>query len=161
METVLRIAIIYVVILVALRVMGKREFGQLTPLELVSLLLIPDLITQAALGEDYSLTSALVAVLTLLGLVFITSIITFLSPKAENLLAGKPALLVAHGKLQARTLDRERVTPAEIFAEMHRAGLERLEQVRWAVLEDDGRIAVVPEPEAQDQHHSADQKSAL
>ena len=161
METVLRVAVIYAVVLVSLRVMGKREFGQMTPVELVCLMLIPDLITQAALGEDYSLTTAMVAVLTLFSLVFLTSILTYLSSRAEAIISGQPAVLVAHGQLLEPALNRERVTTGEIFAEMHRAGLERLSQVRWAVLEDDGRIAIIPEAAAAEAHHNSDRHTAV
>ena len=71
----LRVALIYVFILLGMRVVGKREFAQLSPSELVSLLMIPELVSQALSHEDYSLTNALIGVCTLLLLVFVTSVL--------------------------------------------------------------------------------------
>jgi uncharacterized membrane protein YcaP (DUF421 family) len=144
METVIRVFIIYVFILVGLRILGKREFGQLSPLELVSLLMIPEIVTKAVTGDDYSLTNALIGVSTLFSLVFLTSVLMQWSRKAEHLIAGKPAVLVYDGQYVPDNMNRERITPDEIFTEMHKSGLEKLEQVKWAVLEPDGKIAIVP-----------------
>jgi uncharacterized membrane protein YcaP (DUF421 family) len=145
MSTVVCVVILYLAIVLGMRVLGKREFGQLSPLELVSLLLIPELVSQAAIGEDYSITNGLIAVFTLLSLVFVTSTLMHLSPRLEAAVSGHPAVLVAHGRLLDAVLNRERISPEEIFAAMRRAGLDKLEQVRWAVLEGDGRISLVPE----------------
>ena len=71
METVIRIGVIYIFLLVLLRVMGKRELGQLAPMELVLLILIPELVAQGIVGEDFSLTNAVIAVTTLTSLVFL------------------------------------------------------------------------------------------
>jgi uncharacterized membrane protein YcaP (DUF421 family) len=145
METVLRVVIIYAVIFAGLRVLGKREFGQLSPLELITLILIPDLVSQGVVGSDYSLTNSIIAVTTLLSLVFVISQLCHRFERIEKWVGGEPALLVAHGRLLTRNLNRERVSPEEIFSQMHEAGCEHLSQVRWAVLESDGRIAIIPE----------------
>jgi uncharacterized membrane protein YcaP (DUF421 family) len=144
METVIRVFVIYIFILIGLRILGKREFGQLSPLELVSLLMIPEIVTTALTREDHSLTNALIGVSTLFSLVFLTSVIMQWSRKAEQLIAGKPAVLVYDGQYIAENMNRERITPDEIFTEMHKSGLETLEQVKWAVLEPDGKISIVP-----------------
>lgn len=148
METVIRITLIYVVVLVGLHLLGKREFSQLSPLELVTLLLIPELVAQATVRDDFSLTNSLVALTTLFSLVFVSSVLIYKSRKVERVIEGTPAVLVAHGQLIAENLNKERVTPGEIFSEMHKAGLEHLSQVKWAVLEDDGKISIVPEDSA-------------
>lgn len=148
METVLRVAVIYVFVLVGLRVLGKREFGQLSPLELITLLMIPEIVSQAAIGEDYSLTNALVGVATLLVLVFVTSLLVHRFDWAETAVAGSPTVLVHRGRLIERALNEMRVTPAEVYSEMHRCGLLTLQQVEWAILEADGTIAVVPTDDA-------------
>jgi uncharacterized membrane protein YcaP (DUF421 family) len=149
MDTVMRVVILYLAIVLGMRLLGKREFGQLSPLELVSLLMIPELVSQAAIGEDYSITNALIAVFTLLSLVFITSTLMHLSPRLEAAVSGHPAVLIAHGKLLGEVLNQERISPEEIYAAMRRAGLDRLERVRWAVLEGDGSISLVPEHESE------------
>jgi uncharacterized membrane protein YcaP (DUF421 family) len=145
METVIRVTVVYLFLMVGLRVLGKREFGQLSPLELVSLLLIPELVSNALQSEDFSLVDALVAVSTLLALTVLTSMLLHMNKTAQKVIDGEPAVLVAHGQLAVDAMNRERVTPNEIFSEMHKSGLERLEQVAWAILETEGTITIVPE----------------
>jgi uncharacterized membrane protein YcaP (DUF421 family) len=148
METVIRVTVIYLSLLVGLRIMGKREFGQLSPLELVSLLLVPELVSSAIQSEDFSLVDALIAVSTLLSLVMLTSILMHKIKLAEKVISAEPTVLVYHSKLAEDNMNRERVSPDEIFSEMHKSGLERLEQVAWAILETNGTITIIPEHEA-------------
>jgi uncharacterized membrane protein YcaP (DUF421 family) len=144
METVIRVIVVYLFLMLSLRIIGKREFGQLSPLELVSLLLIPELVSNAIQGEDFSLVDAFVGVTTLLALTVLTSILIHLSKTAETVITGVPTVLVQRGALIADNLNRERVTPDEIYTEMHRAGVEKIEQVAWAILEPGGAITIVP-----------------
>lgn len=145
METVIRVGIIYVFIFIGLRIMGKREFSQLAPMELVTLLLVPEIVSQSLVREDFSLTNGLIGVATLFALVFFTSTMTHISQRFESLAEAKPTVLAHHGKLIAEHLNRERVSPEEVYTELRRTGLERIEQVRWAVLESDGKISIIPE----------------
>lgn len=154
METVLRIALIYGFLLFALRVLGKREFGQLSPLELLTLLMIPEIVSQALVGPDYSMVNALVGVATLLVLVFGTSLVVHRFERAEHVLVGQPTVLVHHGRLIERALNEQRVTPGEILVELHRTGLTAIEQIEWAILESDGTIAIVPTDEARSRHRA-------
>lgn len=144
METVLRVLVVYLFLIISLRIIGKREFGQLSPLELVSLLLIPELVSNAIQAEDFSLVDAFVGVTTLLALTVLTSMLIHRSKAAEKFIAAEPTVLVYHGKLAAENMNRERVTPDEIFTEIRRSGLARLEQVDWAILEPSGSITIVP-----------------
>ena len=144
MEVVLRVVVIYVFVFAALRVLGKREFGQLSPIELVTLLMIPEIVSQALSAGDHSVTNAFIGVATLLVVVFLTSVLQHRFKKFERVIAGEPAVLVHRGQLRERAMNRNRVTPDEIFSEMHKCGLTRLDEVEWAILEGDGTIAVVP-----------------
>ncbi|HMM27978.1 MAG: YetF domain-containing protein [Chloroflexota bacterium] len=146
MDTILRVVVAYAFVLIALRLMGKREFGQLSPAELVTLLLIPELLSNPVQQGDASMVRALVGISTIMLLVFGTSLATHMNKTVETAVDGKPTLLVAHGEFIAENLNKERVTPGEVFSEMHKAGLDDLPQVRWAVLETDGKISIVPEP---------------
>jgi uncharacterized membrane protein YcaP (DUF421 family) len=156
METVLRVGFIYVFILALLRVMGKREVSQLTPMELVLLILIPELVAQALVREDFSMTNAIVAVTTLMSLVFVTSVLTYKFKRFREIVEGRAALLVEHGVPVRETMDQERILMDELAAEIRKAGIERLDDVKWAVLETGGKIAVIgysrdetgPPPEA-------------
>ncbi|HEX6133312.1 MAG TPA: YetF domain-containing protein [Longimicrobiales bacterium] len=144
METVLRVVLVYLFLMFALRVMGKREFGEMAPFDFAVLLLIPEMFSQAMSREDFSLTNAFVAVGTLLTLVFATSVLSYRFKRVGEVVAGVPAVLVRHGHLVTRNLDRERVSPDEVLDAMHAAGLHRMDEVRWAILETDGRITIIP-----------------
>lgn len=144
METVLRIAVIYMLVLAGLRVLGKREFAQLSPSELVSLLMIPEVVSQALTREDYSLTNAIIGLCTLLFLVFLTSVLTHRYKRLEDAVFGEPTVLVHRGRLLAEAMNETRVSPEEVFAQMRKAGIDNLSEVRWAILEPDGKISIVP-----------------
>jgi uncharacterized membrane protein YcaP (DUF421 family) len=144
METVVRVFLLYLFVIVGLRIMGKREFSEMSPLELVTLLLIPDILSQSLVREDFSLTNGIIAIATLFTLTFLTSLLLHRSKRAEKMIDGIPVVLVENGRLLEDPMNRERVTPGEIFAQMHQTGLYKLEQVRWAILETDGRIAIIP-----------------
>ena len=151
METVVRVLVLYLFIIVGLRIMGKREFSEMSPLELVTLLLIPDILSQALVREDFSMTNGIIAIATLFTLTFLTSLLMHRSKRAESLVSGKPIVLVENGRLLDDPMNKERVSVEEIFSQMHQSGLYKLEQVRWAILETDGRIALIP---ADDTHAS-------
>lgn len=144
MDTVLRIAFVYFLLMVALRIMGKRELSEMSPFELVTLLMIPEIFSAALARGDFSMTNATIGVTALLTLVFLTSLLTFRFPRVERFVEGQPTVLVHNGRFLDRHMSRERVTPSEVFAEMYKSGLENLQQVRWAILEVDGKIAVIP-----------------
>lgn len=144
MDSVLRIAFIYFFLMIALRVMGKREMSEMSPFELVTLLMVPEIFSTALAREDYSMTHATVGVATLFTLVFITSLLTFRFKRIEKLVDGEPTILVSDGKPIERNLKRERVTTDEVASEIHKAGLHDMKQVRWAILEPDGKIAIIP-----------------
>ena len=158
METVIRVFIIYVLIIAGLRVMGKREFSQLTPLELITLLLIPEIVAQALVGEDFSLVNAIIGVATLFALVFLTSLLTQHIKPFEQVISSSPKLLVQHGQFIEDHMNKERITPREIYTELHKAGLYELKQARWVILEADGKMAVIPE-EQQGEIQSSSQDS--
>jgi len=145
MEVVIRVAVIYLFLLAAMRVMGKREFSQMAPMEFVTLLLIPEIVTGALVGDDHSITSAMIGIATLFVLVFTVSTLTHLSRRAAVVLEGTPTVLAHRGRFLEHNLDRERVTAEEVYGELRKRGLERIDQVRWAILEGDGKIAIVPE----------------
>ena len=144
MNTVIRIVIVYLTIVVALRIMGKREFSQLSPLELVTLLLIPEISSQAILGEDFSLTNAVIALATLFSLTFVMTVLRYRFGRLDRMVEGTPTVLVHDGKIYPKNMDLERISETEMFAEMHKAGLVELDEVEWMILETDGRLAIVP-----------------
>lgn len=149
MGTVFRVTIIYLTILIGLRVVGKREFSQLSPVDLITLLLIPEIVSQSLAGQDYSLTNAIIGVATILSLVFINSLLMHKVKRIEDLVEGRPSVLIQHGKYVVDNMNQERVSPEEIYAEMHQAGFYDISQIKWAVMESDGRLSFVPEDDEQ------------
>jgi len=143
-ETVLRVGIIYVFVLVALRLLGKREFGQLSPVEFVMLMLIPDIVAPSIVRDDFSLTTGLVAVSTVMLLVLVTSLLVHMNRRLEFAVHARPTVLVHEGTVYSETLNKERVSAEEILASARENGVETLGEVKWAILQSDGKIAIVP-----------------
>lgn len=143
-EVVLRTAIVYLFVVAAIRISGKREVGQMSVLELVVILVISDAVQNSMVGENTTLWGGLVAVVTLLGLDFTIKWITGRSRTLRNVIEGEPRLLVRDGRLLDRALREEKVDADEVRAAVRAHGLARVEDVRLAVIETDGSISVIP-----------------
>jgi uncharacterized membrane protein YcaP (DUF421 family) len=148
MQTVVRVVLAYFLLLVAFRVLGKRELRKMSTFELVTLLFIPQLFSRALTRQDYSFTNAVIGASTLLTLVWLSSAVSYRFKGAARLLEGEPTVLIAHGALLPDAMDRERITARELFSEMHRVGLVEPAQVQWAILETSGTITIIPRPDA-------------
>jgi uncharacterized membrane protein YcaP (DUF421 family) len=144
METVIRVLFVYVVVWACFRVVGKRELTQMSPFELVTLLMIPQLFSRALTRQDYSMTNGVIGATTLFALVFITSALSYRFRAVSRIVQARPTILVSRGVLVQEHLDRERIAPEDLFSAMHKVGLEHLGQVEWAILEGDGKIALIP-----------------
>jgi uncharacterized membrane protein YcaP (DUF421 family) len=107
------------------------------------LLLIPQFFSRALTRQDYSMTNAVVAATTLFSIVLLTSTASFRFTGFRHFMESKPTVLVSHGELLPSSLRRERIAPEEIFSAMHKSGIETIDQVAWAILESDGRIAII------------------
>lgn len=147
METVLRGAAIYIVVLAMVRIAGRRSLAQMTPFDLVLMLIIAETTQQALLGDDFSITNAVVLIATLFGIDIALSYVKEYWPLAGAIIDGRPTLLVADGKGQERALKRTRVNMDDIMAAARAAGLERPDQIRHAVLETNGEISIIPRKE--------------
>ncbi|HEY2377341.1 MAG TPA: YetF domain-containing protein [Gemmatimonadaceae bacterium] len=148
METVLRVAFVYLLVWACFRVLGKRELTQMSPFELVTLLFIPQLFSRALTRQDYSMTNAVIGATTLVTLVFLTSAGSYRFRWLSRVVQARPTVLVRRGVLIEQHLNRERIAPEDIFSAMHKVGLEQLDQVEWAILEGDGKIALIPKTSA-------------
>ena len=143
MEIVVRIACVFVLLTFAFRAMGKRELSQLSPFELVMLLLVAEIVAPALTAGDESLTGALFGAATLLFLTFVHSLLTYRFRWFRSIAEAPPSIVVRHGRIDEDVMHKERVRPDEIFSEMHKAGIERLSQVKWGMLEPDGKMSFV------------------
>jgi uncharacterized membrane protein YcaP (DUF421 family) len=143
-EIVARTAIVYGFLVVVLRITGKREVGQLSILELIVILLISDAVQNSMVGENTSLWSGLVAVLTLFAIDLGLKAISRRSRRLRTVLEGEPRLLVRDGRVLQRALREEGVGIEDLRTAVRAQGLARIEDVRLAVLETDGSISVIP-----------------
>lgn len=144
LDMIWRVAFVYFFLMLAFRFAGKRELSEMSPFELVTLLLIPEIFSTALNKSDDSLANSTISVAMLFVLVFVTGLLTFRSQRLEKLLEGEAALLVRDGRFLTGNLRKERVTPEEVLAEAHKAGIADVRDIRWAILEVDGQISIIP-----------------
>ncbi|MGB2869408.1 MAG: YetF domain-containing protein [Bacteroidota bacterium] len=147
LDIALRASIIYVVILIGLRLTGKREVGQMTPFDLVLLLLIANAVQNAMTGPDTSVTGGLVAAGTLLLLNRAVGYIVWRNKKVRRVVEGTPTVLIRSGKAVERNLMRERITEEELRQTMREHGILDISEVYLAVLEIDGAVSVLKNDE--------------
>ena len=157
LEIVIRTAIIYVVVLIGIRLTGKREVGQMTPFDLVLLLLIANAVQNAMTGPDTSLTGGLVAAATLLAVNAAVSRLTWRYRKIRRWVEGTPTLLVHSGKILDSNLAKEELSRESLQQALREHGVATVEEVQLAVLEVDGSISVLKNDEmpavARPHHH--------
>jgi uncharacterized membrane protein YcaP (DUF421 family) len=145
MESILRAAAIYIVLLIVFRISGRRTLSEMTSFDFVLLLIIGEATQQALLGEDFSLTNAVLVIVTLLTLDIAISIWKQRSNGAKRFIEGVPTVLVDHGKPLRALMDKARVREDEVLEAARRThGLERMDQIKFAVLEVSGGISIVP-----------------
>ncbi|HJO64721.1 MAG TPA: DUF421 domain-containing protein [Sphingomonas sanguinis] len=143
MDIVLRASVTFAALYLLLRLLGKREIGQLTPFELVVIVVMGDLVQQGVTHNDFSLTGSILAIATFAFWALVMSWATYLSPKLEALLDGRPQVIIRDGELIEANLRRDRITRAEVEAEMRLAGIAHMNQVAWAILETQGKISFI------------------
>jgi uncharacterized membrane protein YcaP (DUF421 family) len=145
MESVARGIAVYFVLLFVLRLSGRRTVGQMTPFDFVLLLIIAETTQQALLGDDFSIVNATTLILTLFSVDIVLSYFKQWSPKIALLLDGTPTVLIADGEIDDHALRRARVSIDDILvAAREQQGLARLEEIKFAVLEADGGISIIP-----------------
>ena len=140
----LRTAAIYLVILIGLRLAGKREIGQMTVFDLVVLLLLANAVQNAMVGPDTSLAGGILAAVVLLVLNAVVARLRLRWPRLRRLVEGSPTLLVLHGEVIGDHLRREGLDQETLEAALREHGVADLSDVEMAVLEIDGSISVVP-----------------
>jgi uncharacterized membrane protein YcaP (DUF421 family) len=143
MDIIARASIMFVVLYGLLRLLGKRELGQMTPFELVLLVVLGDLIQQGVTHNDFSLTGASLAIGTFAFWGLVLGWITYRFPSTKNLLDGEPRVLVRDGEYVRENFHRDRLTPAELQSEMRLAGIARVADVAWAIMEPQGKISFI------------------
>jgi len=142
-QIVVRSAVVYAFLLVVLRLMGKRQIGQLAPFDLVLILVLSNSVQNAMNGGDNSVLGGLVSAGTLFALNSVVAVVTARSKKAEALIEGHPLVLIHNGKLYDTMLKKASITRHELNSALRQAGCGCVEDVQYAVLENNGVISVI------------------
>ena len=146
---VIRTIILYLLIIIGIRLMGKRQIGELEPSELVLSLIIADLAAVPMQDFRIPLIMGVIPILTLLCLSAILSVLTVKSIRFRALLCSRPSVVIQNGKVLSKEMEKNRFTVDELMEELRMAGITDLSKVKYAVLETNGRISVLPYAEDQ------------
>ena len=152
METVIRAAGIYFFLLIVLRAAGRRTLSEMTTFDLVLLLIISEATQQGMISDDYSMTNAFLVILTLVGIDIFLSWIKSKWNWIDDIFSSIPMVIVAEGKPLKDRLVKARIDEGDILeAARILQGLERMEQIKYAILEKNGSISIIPKrhPDAQ------------
>ena len=146
-ELVVRATVVYAFLLILLRVTGKRQVGQLAPFDLVLLLVLSNAVQNSMNAGDNSLTGGLISATVLVALNFLVGLATYRSKSLEAVVEGHPQVLIHNGKLFDRVMADARLTHHELNAALRQAGCACVEDVHYAVLENNGAISVISRAE--------------
>ena len=147
LTTFIRAIILYIVVLIVMRLMGKREIGQLQPFELAISIMIADLASVPMSEIGIPLTNGIIPILALLVIYMIISILNMKSVSFRKIMSGKPAILIYRGKIDEHKLRRESITINELQERLRVKNIFNLGDVEYAILETNGELTVIPKPE--------------
>jgi uncharacterized membrane protein YcaP (DUF421 family) len=143
-ELVLRSVVVYAFLIVLLRITGKRQVGQLAPFDLVLLLVLSNAVQNSMNAGDNSLVGGLIAATTLIAVNYVVATLTFRSKRIEALIEGRPQVLIHNGILFSKAMDAAQMTHHELNAALRQSGCMTIEEVRCAMLENNGAVTVIP-----------------
>lgn len=145
--TFIRAIILYIVVLIVMRLMGKREIGQLQPFELAISIMIADLASVPMSELGIPLTNGIVPILALLVIYMIISILNMKSVNFRKIMSGKPAILIYRGRIDEKALRKESITINELQERLRVDNIFNLGDVEYAILETNGELTVIQKPE--------------
>lgn len=145
MDAVLRAVVVYALLLLLFRVTGRRTLAQITTFDFILLLIIGETTQQVLLGDDYSFTNMLIIIVTLLLMDVMLSLMKSRSQRVEKILDGVPTVIVENGRVLKRQMAMARVDEDDVLEAARRLqGLERMDQIKYAVIEVNGGITIIP-----------------
>jgi uncharacterized membrane protein YcaP (DUF421 family) len=145
MDSVLRAAVVYIVLMVLFRIAGRRTISEVTTFDFVLLLIISEAVQNTLIGEDNSLTNGFLVIFTLVGLNILLSVWKQRSPTFEKLMDGVPIIIVENGQPLRDRMNKARIDDDDVLiAARAQQGLERMDQIKYAVLERSGGISIIP-----------------
>ena len=139
-----RTIILYIFIIAGIRLMGKRQVGELEPSELVLALIIADLAAVPMQDFGIPLLSGIIPIFTLLAITMIISVVSMKSVKFRALICGRPSIIVENGKLKQAEMRKNRFTVDELMEELRMKGITDISTVKYAILETNGQLSVLP-----------------
>lgn len=147
MDIAIRSFVAFLFVFAITRIVGRRELSSLEPFDVIMLVVIGDLVQQGVTQSDNSVTGIVIvlSVVTLMTVLF--AYVNFRFPRLRPFMEGRPVVLIDSGAVIERNLKRERLAVAEVEAEARQQQIASLSQVRWAVLERNGRISFIPDEE--------------
>jgi uncharacterized membrane protein YcaP (DUF421 family) len=154
-EKLLRPVLVYLVLVVLLRVFGKRELAQLNPFDLVVLLSLSNTVQNAIIGDDNSVTGGVIGAFSLLAINWFVVQVLYRSPRLTRAFEGRSTTLVRNGQVDLKALQRESLTREELLSVVHRQGFEGFHQVQTCQLEPNGTFYIeAVEPSIAEKHHT-------
>ncbi len=145
--TFIRAIILYIIVLIVMRLMGKREIGQLQPFELAISIMIADLASVPMTELGIPITNGIIPILGLLVMHMLISILNMKNINIRRIISGQPSLLIYRGKIDEKVLKKERITINELQERLRRNNIFSLEDVEYAILETSGEVTVIQKPE--------------
>jgi uncharacterized membrane protein YcaP (DUF421 family) len=146
MDLVVRAVIIYALVFVFTRVLGRREMSSLQPFDLILLVVIGDLVQAGVTQNDMSVTGDFIVISTIGALQVLTSYLSYRFRRIRPVLQGEPIVLVENGQLIKRNMDRERLTLDDLAEQARLNDLASVDDIRWAILETNGQISFIKQP---------------
>ena len=146
-NTFIRVTILYILVLVIMRLMGKREIGQMQPFELVIAIMIADLASIPMSDTGIPLTNGIIPILALLIFQLIISIINIKSIRIREIICGRPRILIYRGKIDEIALKKEKITINELQEKLRQRSIFTFGDVEYAILETSGDVSVIQKPE--------------
>ncbi len=144
--TFFRSIVLYIIVLVVMRLMGKREIGQLQPFELAIAIMIADLASIPMTEIGIPISNGIVPILGLLLMHLIISVINLKSVKAREIICGKPSILIYRGRIDEKVLRKERFTVNELQERLRASNVVNISDVEYAILETSGQVTVIQKP---------------
>ncbi len=141
-ELIIRGLVVYFLLIALLRLTGKRQIGQLSPFDLVLLLILSNAVQNSMNAGDNSLIGGLILATTLIGVNYIVGLITFKSKKLETIIEGRPQVIIHNGKLFEDVMNDAKLTRQELDSTLRQSGYFEIKDVRLAILENNGTVTV-------------------
>jgi uncharacterized membrane protein YcaP (DUF421 family) len=141
-ELILRGLVVYFALLLLLRMTGKRQIGQLSPFDLILLLLISEAVQNAIIADDKSIIGGLIAVVTLIGINYLVGLATFKNKRVETFMEGRPQVIIHEGKVFEDIMNESKLTQQELHSALRHQGYFSVQDVKLAILETNGTVSI-------------------